>query len=106
MLVGLEGRQPHDLAAAAVDAVHPLHGVGIDAAHRLVQHDAAEHLDAGHDLHHERGAARRFGDVVLEYDAAHAARLGELRHIDVVHVAAEHVRCEWTCMSMTPAAGL
>ena len=72
--------------------MHPLDSVGIDAANSLVQYYAAEHLDAGYDLHHERGATRRFGNMVLEYNAAHATHLGELRHIDVVHVATEHVR--------------
>jgi hypothetical protein len=45
-------------------------------------------------------------DVVLEHDAAHALGLARARDVDVVHVAAEHVGWEWTCMSITPAAGL
>ena len=54
--------------------------------------DRRGHLDARHHLHYQRGSACGFADVVLEHEAAHAARFGELGHVDVVHVAAEHVR--------------
>ena len=40
----------------------------------------------------ERSAARRFAAVVLEHYAAQAFRLRELRDVDVVQAAAEHVR--------------
>jgi hypothetical protein len=92
MLVGLEGRQPNHLAATAVHAMHPLHRARVNAPDRAVEYDATEHLDAGHDLHHQRSAARSLTDMVLEHDAAHAARFSELGYVDVVHVAAEDVR--------------
>ena len=92
MLVGLEGRQPNHLAATAVHAMHPLHRARVNAPDRAVKYDATEHLDAGHDLHHQRSAARSLTDMVLEHDAAHAARFSELGHVDVVHVAAEDIR--------------
>jgi hypothetical protein len=72
--------------------MHPFHGVGIDAADRPVEHDSAPDLDPRHDFHHQRSAARRLGDVVLEQDAAHAFRLRQLCDVDIIHVAAEHVR--------------
>jgi hypothetical protein len=72
--------------------MQPFHRIRVDAAHRVVQHDATEDFDARHHLHHQRSAARGLADVVLEHDAAHAARLGELGHVDVVHVATEDIR--------------
>ena len=64
----------------------------VDATDRIVEYNTTEHLDARHHLHHQRGAACSLADVVLEHEAAHAACLGELGHVDIVHVAAKNVR--------------
>src|SRR5207248_2704888 len=77
--------------ATTIHAMHPLDCRRVDAAHRIVKHDAAPDLDPRYDFHHERRSISGISDVILQHDAAHAARFRELRDVDVVHVAAEHI---------------
>src|SRR5229473_1735176 len=62
LVVGVEGRQPYHLAAAAGHAVEPFDRGGIHAAHRAV-----------------------------ERDSAHALAGGDARDFEVVEAAVEHV---------------
>ncbi len=71
--------------------MHPLHRIRVNATNGFVQHNAAEYLDPRHRPHRQRGTARGFTDVILQHDAAHAARLGNIGHVHVIHVAAKHV---------------
>jgi hypothetical protein len=72
VLVGIEGRQPDDLAAAARHAMHPFDGIRVDPAHRFIQDDTAPHLDALHLLHRQRRAITGSNDMILQHDAPHA----------------------------------
>jgi hypothetical protein len=56
LVLRVEGREPDHLAVAALDVGQRLDGVRVQACDRLVQADAAEHLDAGHDLTPQVGA--------------------------------------------------
>src|SRR6516162_3918472 len=56
VVVGIEGREPDDAAEATLHPPHPVDGIGVDPAHRGVEDDAAEHIDAGDPLAHEPGA--------------------------------------------------
>src|SRR5881628_3655531 len=47
VVVGVEGRQPHHAAVAALHPPHPLHGLGVDPARGTVERDTAERLDPG-----------------------------------------------------------
>src|SRR5439155_7624758 len=92
VVVGVEGRQPHDATVAALHPPHPLRGLGIDAARRAVQDDAAERLDPRVVLAHEPRAVGGERDVVFQHADFHPARLVELGHLVVVDRAAESVR--------------
>src|SRR5215471_7053664 len=58
MIVGIEGREPHDAAVAALHAPHPVDGIGIDSAGRRIEDDPAKHLQASDVLASEPGERR------------------------------------------------
>ena len=91
VVVGIEGGEPHDAAKAALHPPHPVNGIGVDAAHRGVENDAAEHLEAGDVLAREPGAVRGGHHMVLEDERLEPALLVEDRHLLVVHGPAEDV---------------
>ena len=82
LVLGVERRHPDDAAPAAGDGGHVLDGGGVDPADRQVQRDAAEHLDAGHDLANEVGQAGRRVVVVLQDDGALLPRVREPGHLE------------------------
>src|SRR5205823_14681531 len=58
VIVGVERREPHDPAVAALHPPHPVDRVGVDAAHRRIEHDPAEHFQALDVLAGEPGSIR------------------------------------------------
>ena len=88
---GGDGRHPDHLAA---HLQRVLHGIGVEAAERVVEHDGAERLHAemrialADQLDDRRGRVV----VVLEQDRAHAGRGGLLHGIDMVDQARHHRR--------------
>jgi hypothetical protein len=91
VVVRVEGGKPDHPAVAALHAPHPLDRLGIEPAHRAVEGDAAEDLDARDVLAHEPRAVRSVGDVVLEHDRFHLPRGGQRGQLVVVDRAAEDV---------------
>src|SRR5437762_4718411 len=77
LVVRVEGRQPHHLAAAARHAVEPFDRARVHPAHGAVECDPAPNLDARHGAAHERRAVGGRRDVVLQHDAAHALARSE-----------------------------
>ena len=67
VVVGVERGEPHDTAVAALHSPHPVDGIGVDAAHRGIQHDAAEHFETLDVFAGEPGPVRRRCDMVLEH---------------------------------------
>ena len=91
MVVGVERREPDHAAEAALHAPHPFDGLRIEPAHRVVERDAAEHLDARHVLADEVRAIGGVGHVVLEDHRFHLARGGQRGELVVVERPAEDV---------------
>src|SRR5437773_1393382 len=91
VVVGVEGRQPHDATVATLHPPHPLDGLGIETTRGAVQRDSAEGLDAGVVLADEPRAIGGERHVVLEDDGLHLAGQVELGHLVVVDRAAEDV---------------
>lgn len=92
VVVGLECREPDHLSAGTFHPVHPLNRIGVDAADGIVKHDASENLDAGNRFHDECCAVGGAGDVVLQYQSAHAGPLGRCGNFDIANTATEYVR--------------
>src|SRR3989442_10082876 len=82
-----ERRHPHH-AAPELDAA--VDGLGIEAADAVIEHDAAECLDAGHLPPDERRPSGGVVLVRLEEHRAHAALARLEREPDVVGHALEH----------------
>ena len=64
----------------------------VHTADREIEIDAAEHLEPGRCLAREERQARGRIVVILEDEAAHAASVRELRHLDTVYRARHVVR--------------
>ena len=83
----VDGRHP-DLLGAQPEA-HLGRG-RVDAAHELVHHHAAEHLDVGEVLLDEVGPAHRAFVVALQHDGGHARVRRGLHRLAVVHPPLEY----------------
>src|SRR5690348_7308962 len=82
LVLGIEGRHPDYASPAALHQHHALDCRGIDAAHRAIEVDSAEDLDAWHFFAYDVSKRRSGFVVVLQYQPTHAATLGEPREID------------------------
>jgi hypothetical protein len=91
VVVGVEGRKPHDAAEAALHAPHPFHRLRVESADGAVERDAAEDLDARDVLARKPRAIGGQRDVALEDDRLHLARGGQGGQLVIVHRTAEDV---------------
>ena len=85
---GVDGGQPDDLVA------HParnVHGDGVEAADRVVQHEAAIGVKAGEHLTDEGSPRGRPRVVALDDEARHPGLHRMLCKNDVVELARQHV---------------
>jgi hypothetical protein len=84
----VHGGHPDLLAA---EAQRRLHGRGVDAADVVVQHDPAEHPDAGDDPLHQVGAGHGVLVMALEQDGLQARVAGRPDDVEVVRQPGEQV---------------
>src|SRR5437867_6364992 len=92
VVVGVEGWQPDHASIPTLHAPHPLDGLGVDAARRPVEADAAECLDPWDVLAHEPRAIGGQRDVVFQHDGLRLPHQVALRGLVVVHGAPERIR--------------
>jgi hypothetical protein len=80
----VDRRHIHNTATPTARQSHSLHRHGIDAAHRPVQDDAAEELDARDHLRHQVGPGSGLRSVFLEHQSPHAVNAGDLGRFDSI----------------------
>jgi hypothetical protein len=76
VIVGIKGGESDHFAATAGHAIHPFNGGSINAPQGLVQNDTSKNFNPRYGLHDQSRAVGDTGDMVLEYQSAHATAKG------------------------------